>query len=193
MPSLLTILKGALLALPTATLAAGELGFALGFATGETQYGDTSKCKSTKQFVSDLQLLKQETTAKTIRLYTTTDCDVAKTILPALKQEGFKAILGLWSMPDDHFQKEKKELEKYLVDYEEQILGITVGSEALYRDEETGPSLTKKIKQVQASVKEAGVDIPVGFADSWNLLQDGTANEPIEASDIMYAFPLCVR
>lgn len=45
--------------------------------------------------------------------------------------------------------------------------------------------MTKKIKEIQASVKEAGVDIPVGFADSWNLLQDGTANDCIEASDIM--------
>lgn len=145
-----------------------------------------ANCKSTAEFVAELNLMKKTTGATVIRTYTTSDCNILPRLLPALKQTDTKAVLGLWSMPDDHlYNKEIPQLEKYLGQYKDQVHAITVGSEALYRKEETAESLAKKMNKVKEVVKKAGADVPVGFADSWNLLIWGSAAPAIEAADIM--------
>ena len=50
---------------------------------------------------------------------------------------------------------------------------ITVGSETLYRGDQTGASLHKYIGVVANHFK----NIPVGTADSWNKFADGTADD----------------
>lgn len=68
------------------------------------------------------------------------------------------------------------------------IYAVTVGSEALYREEFTGAGLADKINDIRALLKQLGADsIPVGTADSWNKLIEGDANPAIEASDIILA------
>lgn len=68
------------------------------------------------------------------------------------------------------------------------IYAVTVGSEALYREDFTGKELADKINDVRAHLKKLGVNsIPVGTADSWNKLIEGDANPAIEASDIILA------
>lgn len=70
----------------------------------------------------------------------------------------------------------------------ENIKAITVGSEHLYRKEFTGQQLAEKIKEVKKVLKELGADsLPVGFADSWNMLIGGDANPAINESDIILA------
>lgn len=105
--------------------------------------------------------------------------------MPALKETGSTAVVGLWATPPDHFLKEIAALTGDLKEYADQVVGITVGSEHLYRKELTGQELADLIKKVQGEVKTLGLDTPVGFADSWNLMADGSANPAIKQSDIM--------
>ncbi|KAI5805941.1 glycoside hydrolase family 17 protein [Geopyxis carbonaria] len=186
MPSVATVVKGALLALPALCSAAGELGFALGFAKGE-DHTNPDNCKTSADFIADLKAIKAQTSARTVRLYSTSDCDsqILPRVLPALKQEGFKVILGIWPTPEDHFQDEINALGNYPEQYKDVISGITVGSEALYRKEMKADELAKKIQTVKTKVKGTGID--VGFADSWNLIEQDSANPAIEASDLILA------
>lgn len=89
---------------------------------------------------------------------------------------------------DAHFELEMKALETYIPMYgSDNILAITVGSEALYREDMTGKELAARIDEVRALCKSLGADnIPIGFADSWNMLIEGEAVPAIQTSDIMY-------
>jgi glucan 1,3-beta-glucosidase len=58
----------------------------------------------------------------------------------------------------------------------------------LYRKELTGEQLSKMIETVQKRTKEVAPNVPVGFADSWNKIQDGTADPAVAQSDLVYVF-----
>jgi glucan 1,3-beta-glucosidase len=144
-------------------------------------------CKTTQDFISDLNTIKNQTGSSVVRIYTTSDCDAFKTLLPALKETGTKVVAGLWCTPPDHYNDEIKAVTDNLAEYKDQVLALTVGSEHLYRKELTGDQLAALIKRMQDEVKNLnlGTDMPVGFADSWNLVADGTANPAIQQSDIV--------
>jgi glucan 1,3-beta-glucosidase len=55
----------------------------------------------------------------------------------------------------------------------------------LYRKELTGEQLSKMIETVQKRTKEVAPNVPVGFADSWNKIQDGTADPAVAQSDLV--------
>ncbi|KAI5850600.1 glycoside hydrolase superfamily [Tricharina praecox] len=185
MPSFTTFLKAALLAFSIAANAQGTPG-TLGFALGIHKINDET-CKTTEDFVADLKLIKEKTGSSVVRIYTTSQCEAFKTLMPALKETGSTAVVGLWATPPDHFLKEIAALTGDLKEYADQVVGITVGSEHLYRKELTGQELADLIKKVQGEVKTLGLDTPVGFADSWNLMADGSANPAIKQSDIILA------
>lgn len=75
--------------LATGAVAKGQLGFALG-----VQNADGS-CKSTKDFESDFDALKQ-VNSTTVRTYAASSCNSAANIIPAAKNKGFKVVLGVW-------------------------------------------------------------------------------------------------
>ena len=52
----------------------------------------------------------------------------------------------------------------------------------------TGKDLSSRLEEVRTLCKGLGADnIPIGFADSWNLILEGEAVPVIQASDIVYA------
>ena len=54
----------------------------------------------------------------------------------------------------------------------------------------TGKDLSSRLEEVRELCKEHGADnIPIGFADSWNMMIEGEAVPVIQASDIVYARP----
>ena len=77
------------------------------------------------------------------------------------------------STNDASFQKDFAALKKAVPGYEDVIEAITVGSETLYRGDQTGPSLHNYIGLVANQFKS----ITVGTADSWNKFADGTADD----------------
>jgi len=175
-------MKGSFLlaaALPLVS-AAGQLGFSLG-----TKKNSDGLCKQVADYEADLDILKPYT--NTIRTYSTSDCNTLEMILPAVNNKGFKIVLGVWPNDDEHYDLEKAALEKYLPMHgTDNILAITVGSEALYREEFKGKDLAARIEDMRTFLKGLGIDnIPIGFADSWNMLVEGEAVPVIQASDII--------
>ncbi|KAF8472016.1 endo-beta-1,3-glucanase [Kalaharituber pfeilii] len=178
------ILKGSLLlsaTLPFAS-AAGQLGFALG-----VKRNSDGQCKETADFEADLDILAPY--SKVIRTYATSDCNTMQNVMPAVVKKGFKIVLGVWPNDEAHFDLEKKALEQYIPKYgTDNIMAITVGSEALYREDMTGKELAAKLEDVRSLLKKLGADnVPVGFAESWNKIIEGEAQHVIQVSDIVLA------
>ncbi len=73
-------------------------------------------------------------------------------------------------------------MQKYAPQFKNQVYGITVGSETLYRGNFTGEELADKMQEV----KQLMPDFKIGTADTWNRWADGTADAVIRSADLMY-------
>jgi len=171
---------------PVAAGKRGELGFALG-----NQRPD-GKCKQTADYKKELEIIG--TRSKHIRVYTSTECGDINQLLPALKGTDFKVLLGVWPSgeiqytKESKFEAEKEALKKGLPKHGlENVMGITVGSEHMYRKELKGEKLSAAIAEVRKIVRAipGGEKIPVGTADSWNKWVEGDAEPAITGSDII--------
>ena len=90
---------------------------------------------------------------------------------------------------DTAFEQDSNEFFTYAVNssYWETIYAVTVGSEALYRNQQdastglTGEGLLKQIKKFNSSVYDHDLQgkFKIGTADSWNKYQDGAATSVI--------------
>jgi len=171
---------------PVSASTQGKLGFALG-----NQRPD-GKCKQTADYKKELAIIG--TRAKYIRVYTSTECGDLNQLLPALKGTDIKVLLGVWPTgtiqytQDSKFDAEKKALKEGLPKHGfANIMGVTVGSEHMYREELKGDKLSSAIAEVRKIVRAVpgGENIPVGTADSWNLWVEGDAEPAIIGSDII--------
>ncbi|KAL1962708.1 hypothetical protein VTN77DRAFT_9252 [Rasamsonia byssochlamydoides] len=158
---------------PTAVSAAGRLGFALGDKNPD------GSCKATSDYESDFDVLKSHSTL--VRIYSASDCDSAKNIIPAAKAKGFQVVLGVWPDTEESFNADTAALKEVVPGNEDVIDAITVGSETLYRGNFTGEQLLEKINQVKAIFP----NITIGTADSWNKYADGTA-DPLVTGGVTY-------
>ena len=70
------------------------------------------------------------------------------------------------------YQCDVSALQSSVPGYEDQVYGITVGSETLYRGSVTAQQLLTYIQDVQKMFPT----ITIGTADSWNKYADGTAD-----------------
>lgn len=168
--------------------AIGSLGFNLG-----VKRNSDGQCKETSDFTTDFKDMAAYTNI--IRVYAMSDCNTLQNLSPALEESGFKAFLGIWPNDDAHFAAEKAALEAYLPSMSvSNVIAFTVGSEALYREDMTATELASKISDIKdfvANIKDKDGNsygsIPVGTADSWNVLVDGGSKPAIEACDIVLA------
>lgn len=85
-----TILPSFVLATAPALVAAdrGRLGFSIGVNNAD------GSCKATPDYEADFDALKPISTL--VRTYSSSNCDVAKNIIPAAQNKGFKVVLGVW-------------------------------------------------------------------------------------------------
>ncbi|KAI4734998.1 putative glucan 1,3-beta-glucosidase [Aureobasidium sp. EXF-12298] len=167
-----TLITGFLLAFcPFLISAAGTLGFALGDKKAD------GSCKFHDDYEADFDAIKSNSGSTIVRIYAASDCNTAAQILPAAKIKGFKVILGVWPDVDQSLQADKQALQTYVPQYLDQVYGVTVGSETLYRKTFTGPQLLEKINDVKSVLPAS---IKVGTADSWNKFADGTADAVIK-------------
>ncbi|KAG9590268.1 putative glucan 1,3-beta-glucosidase, partial [Aureobasidium melanogenum] len=167
-----TLIFGLVLALsPLLVSAVGTLGFALGDKKAD------GSCKFQADYEVDFDAIKANSGSTIVRIYAASDCNTAQQILPAAQSKGFMVILGVWPDVDSSLQADKQALQTYVPQYRNQVYGVTVGSETLYRKTFTGPQLLEKINDVK-SVLPQGVKI--GTADSWNKFADGTADAVIK-------------
>ena len=96
----------------------------------------------------------------------------------------------MWSLK---LSSEERDL---IVDYR-WLMGVNVGSEALYRKEIKPDVLAGYIYDVKGMTQIAykATHAPVGSADTWTSWVDGANKPVIDASDVilMNAFPVCFR
>ncbi|CAI5741879.1 unnamed protein product [Hyaloperonospora brassicae] len=147
------------------------------------------KCKPAAQITAELALLKGVTDV--IRIYSLTDCDHATAVVPAAVDAGLKVALGIWvDSTASSFEKEKAAfatlLETGLVTADN-IVGIHVGSEAVYRGDVSVPEAIAHLEAIRAlCLANAGAAaIPLTIADIGDTY---TAHpELIEAVDYVSA------
>jgi exo-beta-1,3-glucanase (GH17 family) len=99
------------------------------------------------------------------------DCGQGQQVLSAAREIGMKVWLGLWVGPDefgDVFDQEKDELERMLeagmID-ETTVLGVTVGSEAIYREDATVEEMITHLEEVKQLLNTYQINIPVSIVD----------------------------
>jgi len=167
---------------PVVVSAKGQLGFALGVRKTD------ASCKTQEDFAADFAVLSSQATSTIVRTYSAVDgatqpsCYVPGAILPAAKAAGVKVVLGLWADTSTAYEADKAEVLKYASEYSDTIYAYTVGSETLYRHEQsastglTAQELLDNINDFKSAAKAAGLTQKVGTADSWNKFQDGTAD-----------------
>lgn len=147
-----------------ANAAPGTLGFALG-----TKMPD-GKCKTTADYEADFDAIAAGSSARIIRGYAAADCDSAKNMLPAAKSKSFKVVLGIWPDVQESYDKDRNAIAQYAPQYKDQVWGVTVGSETLYRKNFTGDVLASKMTEVKNQLKG---QFRIGTADTYNRYADG--------------------
>ncbi|KAI4728553.1 putative glucan 1,3-beta-glucosidase [Aureobasidium sp. EXF-10728] len=168
----MNLITGIVLAFsPVLVSSAGTLGFALGDKKGD------GSCKFQADYEADFDAIKSNSGSTIVRIYAASDCNTAQQILPAAKSKGFRVVLGVWPDVDQSLQADKQALQTYVPQYRDQVYGVTVGSETLYRKTFTGPQLLEKINDVRSVLPQG---VKVGTADSWNKFADGTADAVIK-------------
>lgn len=84
----------AILALAMSALPVAQAGGRLGFALGVKQ--PNGNCKVQGDYEADMDAIAKDSGSKIIRIYDAAECDVTAQMLPAAKNKGFQAILGIW-------------------------------------------------------------------------------------------------
>ena len=93
---------------------------------------------------------------------------------------------------DTAFDADVAEFFKYAKDYTSTIYAVTVGSEALYRNQQdsstglTGDGLLNQISKFYSQTSSSGLlgKYKIGTADSWNKYQDGTASPVVSSGKV---------
>ena len=93
---------------------------------------------------------------------------------------------------DTAFDTDVAEFFKYAKDYTSTIYAVTVGSEALYRNQQdsstglTGDGLLNQISKFYSQTSSNGLlgNYKIGTADSWNKYQDGTASPVVSSGKV---------
>lgn len=142
--------------------------YGLNYNTRKGPDWDPFRCKSRAEILTDLTLLKRITNR--IRLLSLTDCYQVEYLLEAAESLGMQLWLGLWvSFDEEVFVREKLEFENLLnqglID-DTTVLGITVGSESIYRDEVTLNEILDYKDEVKGLLIDAGLEnLPLSIVD----------------------------
>lgn len=174
-----------------------------GFNLGANRASDNA-CKTTADWKKEFNTIKNTWGAKNaankkakfgaVKIFSTSDCNALALAAPAAKAAGIKIWAGIWGSDDVKFAKEKKALEDTIrANGASWLMGINVGSEALYRKEIQPGKLAQQIYDVKGMVQKSlgASKVPVGSADTWTSWVKAENKVVIAACDIilMNGFP----
>ncbi|OAR02085.1 hypothetical protein LLEC1_05912 [Akanthomyces lecanii] len=196
----------------TSTLLAGAVAIAsaaadsnyLGFNSGATLADRSAKFK--KDFEAEFKTAQALNGApgkfNAVRLYTniqaySTD-DPIEAFDAAIDTETYM-LLGIWASGTDNINKElsalKKALAKYGSKFTDLVIGVSIGSEDLYRNSETGTKnkagvgadpdvILSFIKDYKKAFDGGALaKVPIGHVDTWDAWTNGTNKAVIDAVD----------
>ncbi|CAJ0548852.1 Ff.00g024650.m01.CDS01 [Fusarium sp. VM40] len=194
------------------TLAAGALAMGveaknyLGFNSGATLANREAKFKA--DFAAEFKTAQGLKTApgdfSAVRLYTNiqaySEDDPIEAFEAAIDTET-EILLGVWTSGTDNIDKEisalKKAIDKYGTDLTDLIIGVSVGSEDLYRNSVTGvknkggvgvqpDALVDFINDFRKAFKSTPISkIPVGHVDTWDVWGNTTNKAVLDAIDFI--------
>ncbi|KAJ2759488.1 glycoside hydrolase 3 protein [Coemansia sp. BCRC 34490] len=126
-------------------------------------------CPNVYQVQDDLKALQPYTSK--LRIYSVKDCNQGEPVLRAMENTAWKVELGLWVDGNDAtYEADKQELIRLagVFDFTKQVDAVVVGSEALYRKEQTAEQLAAKVREVKAALAQLGLQsIPVTSSETW--------------------------
>ncbi|UIZ27337.1 hypothetical protein KXD40_005852 [Peronospora effusa] len=134
---------------------------------------ESSKCKNAAEVQKDMYALKGITDV--VRIYSLIDCNQAQHVLPAAKIAGLKVHLGIWTTAShDYLLQEKSKLAN-LIDsglYDDNVIGLTVGSETIYREEISGITAISYMNEIRDYIRSRGKNTLVTIADVVDVYED---------------------
>ncbi|KAI9502497.1 glycoside hydrolase 3 protein [Coemansia spiralis] len=146
-------------------------------------------CPNVYQVQADLKVLRPYTNK--LRIYSVKDCNQGEPVLRAMQNTDWKVELGLWVDSNDaSYEADKQELIRLagVFNFTQQVNAVVVGSEAIYRGEQTAEQLASKVGEIKAVLAQLGLQgIPVTSSETWP-----TYYQPlIDAVDFvnMHGFP----
>lgn len=191
--------------LSAAVLAAGATAQNyLGFNTGSTLADRSAKFKADflAEFNTAKSLVGAPGTFNAVRLYTNIQAYSTDDPIQAFEaaiETNTSILLGVWASGTDNIDNEisalKKAVTQYGKDFTDLVIGVSVGSEDLYRNSVTGVTngagvgtqpdvLLGFINDFKkAIVGTALASIPVGHVDTWDVWPNATNKAVLDAVD----------
>ncbi|KAG4062091.1 hypothetical protein PC123_g3040 [Phytophthora cactorum] len=127
---------------------------------------DSAKCKTASEVQKDMYALKGITDK--VRIYSLVDCNQAELVLPAAKNAGLKVHLGIWTTNSHDYLLQEKAKLAGLMDsglYDDNVIGLHVGSETIYREEINADTAISYMKEIRDYIRGRGKNTPVSIAD----------------------------
>jgi glucan endo-1,3-beta-D-glucosidase len=195
---------------PTAALVAGVLASGasaenyLGFNSGSTKADRSAKFKADfeAEFKTAQGLENAPGTFNAVRLYTNIQAysqDDPIEAFDAAIDTNTKLLLGIWTSGTDNIDKElnalKKALEKHGSKFTDLVIGMSIGSEDLYRVSETGiinkagvgagpDVIVNFINKYKTTFADSALgSVPIGHVDTWDAWTNGTNKPVLDAVD----------
>ncbi|GMF24984.1 unnamed protein product [Phytophthora fragariaefolia] len=126
---------------------------------------DPSKCKSADTIAADLKVLS--TITSNVRTYSLSDCDVSG-VLTAAKDLSLTVWLGVWVSEDSKVYDAEVKAFKELMSaglIDSNVVGINVGSEAVYREDITAEQAIKYVNDFKKVMADNDISVPVSITD----------------------------
>lgn len=174
-----------------------------GFNYGSTKVDGSVKTQSDfeTEFTTAKNLVGTDNAFTSARLYTMIQGDTTNTpisAIPAAIKEKTTLLLGLWASGGDmsnEIAALTSAISTYGDDFTDLVVGISVGSEDLYRNSVTGvkanaglgvdpDELVDYITQVRSAISGTSLSgAPIGHVDTWNSWTNSSNSAVIEAVD----------
>lgn len=176
----------------------------LGFNSGSTFPDQSAKFKKDfkAEFETAQNLVNAPGTFNAVRLYTNVQAyskDDPIEAFEAAIETNTKLLLGIWTSGTSDINNDvnalKKAVTKYGTKFTDLVIGISIGSEDLYRSSETGIKNKAGVgagpKEIIAFISDykkafsgtALGAVPVGHVDTWDVWVNGTNKPVIDAVD----------
>ncbi|KAL2170585.1 hypothetical protein VTG60DRAFT_4598 [Thermothelomyces hinnuleus] len=176
----------------------------LGFNSGATLADRSAKFKADwlAEFKTAQNLENAPGKFNAVRLYTNIQAYSEDTPIEAFEaaiETNTKILLGIWTSGTNSIEKElsalKKAIDKYGSKFTDLVIGMSIGSEDLYRDSETGvkneagigagpDTLIKFINDYKKAVAGTALkSVPIGHVDTWDAWTNGTNKAVLDAVD----------
>ncbi|KAF2180111.1 glycoside hydrolase family 17 protein [Zopfia rhizophila CBS 207.26] len=180
----------------------------LGFNSGATTDSKNAKKQADfeKEFETAQKLRDSPGLFNAIRLYTNIQAETTDTPIeafPAAVKTNTKLLLGLWCSGTTSIKNElsalSKGIDQYGTNFTNLVIGISVGSEDMYRVSESGirnnaglgqaaEAIANFVKEVRDNIKDTPLSkIPVGHVDTWTAWVNESNKAVVDEVDFVGA------